>query len=61
MRKNESIRTALKECGMYQWQLAKRLGISEPTFTRMMREELPEEEQKKIVSIIRGEEEHENE
>ena len=51
---NERVRTELKKNGMYQWQLAKRLGVSEPTFTRMMREELPDEEQDRLVSIIRG-------
>ena len=51
---NERVRAELKKNGMYQWQLAKRLGMSEPTFTRMMREELPDEEQDRLVSIIRG-------
>ena len=51
---NERVRTELKKNGMYQWQLAKLLGVSEPTFTRKMREELSEEEQDRLVSIIKG-------
>lgn len=49
---NQAIRNALKECGMYQWQLAKLLNISEATITRKMRTELPQEEQKKIIAQI---------
>lgn len=55
LKTNEKIRTALKERKMHQWELAERLGVSEPTFTRWMRHELPEEEQDRIVSVIREE------
>jgi len=57
---NEKVRAELKKNGMFQWQLAKLLGISEPTFTRKMREELPEEEQDRLVSIIRGGDSNDN-
>ena len=35
-----------------QWQLAKLLKVSESTVNRMLREELPEEEQNRIVALI---------
>lgn len=49
---NIKIRNALKLKNMKQWQLAEILGISENTLYRMLRKELPEEEQNRIVTII---------
>jgi len=49
---NKKIRIAMMESGIRQWELAKLLGISESTLTRKLREELPDEEQDKIVEII---------
>lgn len=37
---------------MKQWQLADLLEISEYTLCKRLRKELPESEQKKIISII---------
>ena len=54
---NMKIRSAKKEKNIFQWQLAELLGVSEATFTRMMRRELPEDEQEKIVSLIKAESE----
>ena len=53
MRNNEKIRTALEKSRMRHWELADLLGISESTLVRWLRKELPEEEQKRIVSIIK--------
>ena len=39
---------------MKQWELAELLQISEFTLSRKFRKELPEEEQKRIVSIIKA-------
>ena len=52
MKNNTLIREALFRTGMKKWQLAKAMGISEPTLYRMLREELPEEKQREIVSLI---------
>lgn len=49
---NLLIRKTLKQTGMKYWQLARLLGISEATLTRRLRDELPVEEQKKIVAMI---------
>lgn len=51
--KNVRIKIALTENDMKQWQLAKLLGIHEGSLSRKFREELPEEEQDKIVDLIR--------
>ena len=49
---NRPIRREARASGVAFWKIAKRLGISEPTMTRLMREELPEAKQKQILSII---------
>lgn len=51
-RVNMRIKTKLLEEGFTQWELAKMLGVSESHISRMLRDELQEEEQEKIVSII---------
>lgn len=49
---NLEIRRKLKEKKVFQWQVAKRMGISEMTLVRKLREELTEEEKQKILSVI---------
>lgn len=58
--RNKVIRETLKENKMYLWQLADLLGVSEPTMVRRLRHELPEEEQKRIVELIKSEVEKTN-
>lgn len=50
---NLKIRVAMTEHQFTQWKLARLLGVSESTIYRMIREELPEEEQDRIVDLIR--------
>ena len=50
---NETIRRQARAEGIPFWLIAKRLSISEPTMTRRMREEMPEEEKQRVLSIIR--------
>lgn len=50
---NLPIRMALMEKRMRQWELAELMGISEFTLSRILRKELPEEEQQKIITVIR--------
>ncbi len=50
--KNKLIRDALSKKGMFLYQLGTLLNVSEATITRMMREELPEKEQQRIVKLI---------
>ncbi|MBQ7868324.1 MAG: hypothetical protein IJ354_09280 [Clostridia bacterium] len=49
---NQEIRTAAKKLHVPFWKIADSLGISEATFTRMMRRELPKDKYDQIMSII---------
>lgn len=51
-RTNISIRNAAHEAGVHHWEVAEALGISEGSFCRRMRHELPEAEQTRILNII---------
>ena len=52
---NADIRYKLFESELPHWRVAKRLGIDASTFSRKLREELPDEEKAKIISIIEEE------
>lgn len=53
MKKNNmEIRIALMKKNLPLYMLADILGKSEPTITRMMRHELPDEDQKRILALI---------
>ena len=52
MLSNNEIRKAAKTNGVFLWQVAERLKISEPTMTRKLRRELPPDEKQRIFSII---------
>lgn len=54
MTKNRDIRIEIAVAGLKQWQVAKALGIAEATFSRKLREELPEEEKAKILAAIKS-------
>lgn len=49
---NQVIRREARACNVPLWRIAVRLGISEPTMTRRLRRELPEEERQKILDVI---------
>ena len=51
--KNACIKIAMVECDLRQWQVARLMGIHEGTLSRKMREEMPLQEQEKIVDLIR--------
>ncbi len=50
---NEAIRREMKEAGIFCWQIADKLGVSESTFFRWMRRELPEERRREIMAAVR--------
>ena len=54
MRQNEKIRRAMGAAGLKQYEVAKALGMLESSFSRKLRDELPEDEQKRILDVIRG-------
>lgn len=49
---NNEIRQKMCSAGVRQWQVAKAFGTNEFTFSRMLREELPDETKTKIFEII---------
>ena len=55
--KNMKIRLKLMERGLTQYDLSRFLGISETTLYRRLRDELPEEEQDRIIALIEKQEE----
>lgn len=51
-KKNEEIKSALKEAGLKQWELAEKLGVAETTLCRWLRTELPAEKKQKMLQVI---------
>ena len=49
---NQEIRETAKNKKVRLWQIADKLGISEPTMTRKLRHELTKKEKKQIIKII---------
>ena len=45
---NQDIRDYAAKKGVYFWEIAMKLSISEPTMTRWMRVELPEDKRREI-------------
>jgi predicted XRE-type DNA-binding protein len=50
--RNDDIRKAIRNVGLSQWMIAEHLGISEPTFTRWLRQELSNDKRQKIYQAI---------
>lgn len=49
---NADVRERAKASGVFLYQVAAAMGISEPTMTRKLRFELSESEKKKVLDII---------
>ena len=49
---NKLIRIKLVETGMKYWELARMLGKSDATLSRMLRQEIPVNEQNRIAAMI---------
>lgn len=49
---NEHIRTEAAARGVKLWQIAERIPLSDCNFSRKLRRELPEDEQRHILGII---------
>ena len=52
MKANMEIRNAAKKDGIRLWEVAAVCGINDGNFSRKLRQELPQEEQEKILAII---------
>ena len=49
---NDRIKNAAREKRVPLWEVASRMGVSESTMTRLMRQELPEKKTQDILSVI---------
>lgn len=49
---NVEIRVTAKRCGVYLYELADKLSISEPTMTRLLRKELSESKKQQLLGKI---------
>lgn len=49
---NAKVRIKMIETGIKQWELARLLGMGESVLSRRLRDELPDEEQDRIVGLI---------
>lgn len=49
---NDHIKRYAKDRGVKLWEVAYRYGITDATFSRKLRRELPTQEQEKIMEII---------
>lgn len=49
---NEKIRQKIRDSRVYQYEIADRIGITEFTFTRLLRKPLSEDQTKQILDAI---------
>ena len=49
---NHDIKQKAKEAGVKLWRVADKLGITDGTFSRKLRKELPEAEKNRIFGVI---------
>lgn len=52
MQANMEIRSSAKKAGVKLWEVAEAIGITDGMFSRKLRRELPEAEQRKILCIV---------
>ena len=51
---NKEIREAAKCAGVRLWQVAESIGVTDATFSRKLRRELPPQERDHILGVIQG-------
>lgn len=52
LKANLDVRECAKKAGIYLWQIAAAIGVSEPTFNRRMRVEMSETEKEQVKEVI---------
>lgn len=52
MLKNQEIRNIAKMKGVYLWEIAERLNMSEPSMTRKLRRELSDQDKAHVLTVI---------
>lgn len=50
--RNQEVREAAKNAGVFLWQIAAEYGVNDGNFSRKLRQELPAAEKEKILEII---------
>ena len=50
---NRKLKAAIQESGLKKWKIADLLGIRDDSFSRKLRHEMPEDEQNRIIDLIR--------
>lgn len=50
---NKEIRDAARDVGVRLWQIADCIGMNDGNFSRKLRRELPDQEKKEILEIIK--------
>ena len=50
--KNRELKDYIKSRGVYLWQVAAKLGVSDITFTKRLRFELSEKDKVKILALV---------
>lgn len=50
--RNQDIKAAAKEAGVYLWQVAEAYGLADSTFSRMLRRNLPGDKKMEILELI---------
>ena len=62
IKRNTEIRAAAKSAGVFLYEIAEKLGVSEPTFNRYLRKELSDGLKARALAAIEEiKREHENE
>lgn len=51
--RNKDIRKEVKDARLFLWQVADELSITDSSFSRMLRKELPEERKEEIRNAIK--------
>ncbi len=54
MENNIEIRNAIFSNNIKKWEIASKLGVTDSTFSRMLRTELSKEKKEKILEIIKN-------
>lgn len=51
---NEDVRKTIKDAGLYLCQVARKVGMYERAFQRMLRKELSEEQRTEIMNAVKA-------
>ena len=49
---NNDVKNCIRENGLAQWQVSKMIGISESYFSKILRDELPDDYKNALISAI---------